>query len=125
MSDNSQNTNVQNGASMAWQIIGRLIAAAVVLAVTAFFTPGFQISNFWALAIAAVVLTVLDYLVSKFTGIQASPFGKGFVGFVLSVIILYVTQYFVAGYSISWMAAIIGAIIYGVVDYFIPGEQNK
>ena len=124
MSDNSQNTNVQNGASMALQIIGRLIAAAVVLAVTAFFTPGFQISNFWALAIAAVVLTVLDYLVSKFTGIQASPFGKGFVGFVLSVIILYVTQYFVAGYSISWMAAIIGAIIYGVVDYFIPGEQK-
>ena len=124
MSDNSQNTNVQNGASMAWQIIGRLITAAVVLAVTAFFTPGFQISNFWTLAIAAVVLTVLDYLVSKFTGIQASPFGKGFVGFVLSVVILYVTQYFVAGYSISWMAAIIGAIIYGVVDDFIPGEQK-
>ena len=124
MSYNSQNTNVQNGASMAWQIIGRLITAAVVLAVTAFFTPGFQISNFWTLAIAAVVLTVLDYLVSKFTGIQASPFGKGFVGFVLSVVILYVTQYFVAGYSISWMAAIIGAIIYGVVDYFIPGEQK-
>lgn len=124
MSDNSQNTNVQNGASTVWQIIGRLVAAAVVLAITAFFTPGFQISNIWALAIAAVVLTVLDYLVSKFTGIQASPFGKGFVGFVLSVIILYVTQYFVAGYSISWMAAIIGAIIYGVVDYFIPGEQK-
>ena len=124
MSDNSQNTNVQNGASTVWQIIGRLVAAAVVLAITAFFTPGFQISNIWALAIAAVVLTVLDYLVSKFTGIQASPFGKGFVGFVLSVIILYVTQYFVDGYSISWMAAIIGAIIYGVVDYFIPGEQK-
>ena len=124
MSDNSQNTNVQNGASMAWQIIGRLITAAVVLAVTAFFTPGFQISNFWTLAIAAVVLTVLDYLVSKFTGIQASPFGKGFVGFVLSVVILYVTQYFVAGYSISWMAAIIGALIYGVIDYFIPGNQE-
>ena len=124
MSDNSQNTNVQNGASTVWQIIGRLVAAAVVLAITAFFTPGFQISNIWALAIAAVVLTVLHYLVSKFTGIQASPFGKGFVGFVLSVIILYVTQYFVVGYSISWMAAIIGAIIYGVVDYFIPGEQK-
>ena len=124
MSDNSQNTNVQHGTSTVWQIVGRLIASAIVLAITAFFTPGFQISNIWALGIAAVVLTVLDYLVSKFTGIQASPFGKGFVGFVLSVIILYVTQYFVAGYSISWMAAIIGAIIYGVVDYFIPGEQK-
>ena len=106
------------------QIIGRLITAAIILAITAFFTPGFQINNIWTLALSAIVLTILDYLVSKFTGIQASPFGKGFVGFVLSVVILYVTQYFVAGYSISWMAAIIGALIYGIVDYFIPGEQE-
>ena len=125
MSDNNQTTtNSNSGTSTAWQIIGRLIAAAVVLAITAFFTPGFEISNFWSLAIAAVVLTVIDYLIVKFTGLHASPFGKGFVGFVLSVIVLYVTQYFVAGYTISWMAAIIGAIIYGIVDYFIPGEQQ-
>ena len=125
MSDNNQTTtNSNTGTSTAWQMIGRLIAAAVVLAITAFFTPGFEISNFWSLAIAAVVLTVIDYLIVKFTGLHASPFGKGFVGFVLSVIVLYVTQYFVAGYTISWMAAIIGAIIYGIVDYFIPGEQQ-
>lgn len=125
MSDNNQtSTNTNSGVSTAWQIIGRLVAAGVVLAITAFFTPGFQISNFWALAIAAVVLTVIDYLIVKFTGLHASPFGKGFVGFVLSVVVLYVTQYFVAGYTISWMAAIIGAIIYGIVDYFIPGEQQ-
>lgn len=125
MSDNNQTTtNSNTGTSTVWQVIGRLIAAGVVLAITAFFTPGFEISNFWSLAIAAVVLTVLDYLIVKFTGLQASPFGKGFVGFVLSVVILYVTQYFVAGYTISWMAAIIGALIYGIIDYFIPGEQN-
>lgn len=125
MSDNNQtSTNTNSGVSTAWQIIGRLIAAGVVLAITAFFTPGFEISNFWSLAIAAVVLTVIDYLIVKFTGLHASPFGKGFVGFVLSVVVLYVTQYFVAGYTISWMAAIIGAIIYGIVDYFIPGEQQ-
>ncbi len=125
MSDNNQtSTNTNSGVSTAWQIIGRLVAAGVVLAITAFFTPGFEISNFWALAIAAVVLTIIDYLIVKFTGLHASPFGKGFVGFVLSVVVLYVTQYFVAGYTISWMAAIIGAIIYGIVDYFIPGEQQ-
>ncbi len=123
MSNSRSQTN-QNTGSTVWQIVGRLIAAAVVLAITAFFTPGFTISNIWALAIAAVVLTILDYLVAKFTGIQASPFGKGFVGFALAAIILYVTQFFVAGYSISWMAAIIGALIYGVVDYFIPGDQK-
>ncbi len=125
MSENNQtNTQTSSGASTVWQIVGRLIAAAVILAITAFFTPGFQINNIWSLAISAVVLTVLDYLIVKFTGLHASPFGKGFVGFVLSVVILYVTQYFVAGYSISWMAAIIGALIYGVIDYFIPGEQQ-
>ncbi len=123
MSESRSETN-QNTGSGVWQVVGRLIAAAVVLAITAFFTPGFTINNIWALAIATVVLAVMDYLISKFTGIQASPFGKGFVGFALAAITLYVTQFFVAGYSISWMAAIIGALIYGVVDYFLPGSTR-
>lgn len=120
----AQGNQSRSGASTAWQIVGRLVASAVVLAITAFFTPGFTINSFWTLAIAAVVLTVIDYLIIKFTGLHASPFGKGFVGFALAAIVLYVTQFFVAGYSISWMAAIIGALIYGVVDYFIPGNQS-
>lgn len=124
MSDNGVNSKSQNTTSTIWQIVGRLVTAAIVLAITAFFTPGFSISNFWALAAAAIVLTIIDYLIVKFTGLHASAFGKGFVGFVLSAVVLYVTQYFVAGYTISWMAAIIGAIVYGVVDYFLPGEQQ-
>ncbi len=122
--DNNQASSRSNTGSTAWQIIGRLVVAAIVLGVTAFFTPGFSINNIWSLGLAAIVLTVMDYLIIKFTGLHASPFGKGFVGFVLAVITLYVTQYFVAGYSISWMAAIIGALIYGVIDYFIPGDQE-
>ena len=118
------NSSTANGTSTVWQIVGRLATAAIVLAITAFFTPGFSINNIWALALAAVVLTIMDYLIIKFTGLHASPFGKGFVGFALAAIILYLTQFFVAGYSISWMAAIIGALIYGVVDYFIPGSQQ-
>lgn len=124
MSNNDSHVQSNSGTNTVWQIIGRLITAAIVLAITAFFTPGFTINNFWSLAIAAVVLTILDYLIVKFTGLNATPFGKGFVGFILSAVILYVTQYFVAGYSISWLAAIIGALIYGIVDYLIPGEQE-
>lgn len=122
--ENHVDSQSQNTTSSVWQIIGRLVTAAVVLAITAFFTPGFHISNFWTLVAAAVVLTIIDYLIVKFTGLHASAFGKGFVGFVLSAVVLYVTQYFVAGYTISWMAAIVGALIYGVVDYFLPGEQQ-
>lgn len=124
MSDNGVNSGSQNTTSAVWQIVGRLVTAAIVLAITAFFTPGFSISNFWALAAAAIVLTIIDYLIVKFTGLHASAFGKGFVGFVLSAVVLYVTQYFVAGYTISWIAAIVGAIVYGIVDYFLPGEQS-
>lgn len=122
--NNSSHAGSQSGTNTIWQIIGRLITSAIVLAITAFFTPGFSINNLWSLAIAAVVLAVMDYLIVKITGLETSPFGKGFVGFVLSAVILYVTQYFVAGYSISWLAAIIGALIYGIVDYLIPGNQD-
>lgn len=124
MSENQTHSQSRNTTSTVWQIIGRLVTAAIVLAITAFFTPGFHINNFWTLAVAAVVLTIIDYLIVKFTGLHASSFGKGFVGFVLSAVVLYVTQFFVAGYTISWVAAIVGAVIYGVVAYFLPGEQQ-
>lgn len=124
MSNNQENVRSSSSMSTAGQVMGRLVTAAIVLAITAFFTPGFSINNIWTLAIAAIVLTLMDYLIVKFTGLEATPFGKGFVGFVLAAVTLYVTQYFVTGYSISWMAAIIGALIYGIVDYIIPGNQG-
>ena len=124
MADSQLKAQDKNNTSTFGQIVWRLVTSAVVLAITAFFTPGFSINNIWTLAIAAIVLTIMDYLISKFTGLHASSFGRGFVGFVLAVVTLYLTQFFVAGYTISWMAAIIGALIYGVVDYFIPGNQN-
>ena len=124
MDDNTSHSRAKNNTgSMIGQIAGRFITAAIVLAITAFFTPGFSINNIWALALAAVVLTAMDYLITRITNLQASPFGKGFVGFVLAAAILYLTQFFVAGYSISWIAAIVGALVYGVVDYFLPGNQ--
>ena len=124
MDNNTSNVSGSQGAMGAiGQMLGRFIVAAIILGITAFFTPNFSINNIWALALAAVVLTVMDYLIVKITGLNAIAFGKGFVGFVLAAITLYATQFFVAGYSISWFAAIIGALIYGVIAYIMPGEQ--
>lgn len=125
MENNNSSTQSSRATMGAFgQIVGRFIVAAIILGITAFFTPGFSINNIWSLAMSALVLTVMDYLIVKFTGLHAMAFGKGFVGFMLAVITLYATQFFVAGYSISWMAAIIGALIYGIVDYLIPGNQE-
>ena len=124
MANTQSNSQSESTMGTVGQIIWRLVTSAVVLAITAFFTPGFSINGFWTLAIAAVVLTVIDYLIVRFTGLHASSFGKGFVGFVLAAVTLYAAKFFIAGYTVSWMAAIIGALIYGVIDYFIPGEQS-
>ena len=123
MDNNDIQTRSNSGTNSVGQFIWRLITSAIVLGITAFFTPGFTIANIWSLVLAAIALTVIDFLIVNFTGLHSSAFGKGFVGFVLAAITLYVVQYFVAGYSISWMAAIIGALIYGVIDYFIPENQ--
>ena len=122
--NNSTARENSNGMGAIGQIIARFIVSAIILGITAFFTPNFSISNIWALGLAAIVLTVMDYIIVKATGLQAVAFGKGFVGFVLAVVTLYATQFFVAGYSISWVAAIIGALIYGVIDYILPGEEG-
>ena len=124
MENNSSRSQTNSTMGTFGQMVGRFIVAAIILGITAFFTPGFSINNIWSLAISAIVLTVMDYLIIKFTGLHAMAFGKGFVGFVLAVVVLYATQFFVSGYSISWMAAIIGALIYGVIDYIMPGEQT-
>jgi len=122
MPESNSNIDTRSTTGTVGQILGRFIAAAIVLAITAFFTPGFNINNIWSLGLSAVVLTAIDYLIVKVTGIHASTFGRGFVGFAVAAVILYITQFFVAGYAITWMAAIIGALVYGVVDYFIPGQ---
>ena len=122
--NNSNTQDNSNTMGTFGQILGRFIVAAIILGITPFFTPNFSISNIWALALAAIVLTVMDYIIVKITGLQAVAFGKGFVGFILAVITLYATQFFVAGYSITWFAAIIGALIYGVIAYIMPGEQS-
>ncbi len=118
--------NVKNGSGQMsiGSIMARFFTSAIVLAVTAFFTPGFEITSLWTLLLAAVVLTVMDYLINMVIGLEASPFGRGVVGFIVSAVILYATQFFVAGYTISWVSAAIGALIYGIVASIMPGKQT-
>lgn len=104
------------------QFLLRLVVGIVVLAITAFLTPGFSISSWFSLLIAAIVLAALDWLVNKVSGINAAPFGRGISGFILAAIIIYAVKFFVAGYNITILGALIGAVIYGIVDAIIPGR---
>ncbi|HHW48067.1 MAG TPA: phage holin family protein [Clostridiaceae bacterium] len=100
----------------------RLVVGAIVLAITAALTPGFSIAGIWPLIFAAIILALLDYLALKILGVNASPFGRGITGFILAAAIIYITQFFVAGYTVSLWGALIGALVYGIVDLIIPGK---
>ena len=101
----------------------KVVISAVVIAVAAFFSPGFSIDGLGSLLLAAVVIGVLNYLIQKFAGLHASPFGRGIVGFLVAAIILYVTKFVVAGFHINMVGAIIGALIIGIIDAIMPGDE--
>ncbi|NLC67932.1 MAG: phage holin family protein [Clostridiaceae bacterium] len=102
--------------------IVRLIVGAIVLAITAALTPGFTISGIWPLLLGAVVLAALDYIALRLLGVNATPFGRGITGFILAAVIIYVTQFFVRGFNVTWWGALIGALVYGLVDMLVPGK---
>ena len=116
---NNVNEN-KNGSILGW--IGRLILVAVILGITSFFTPGFSINGLWSYLLAAVVITVLDYLVETFMGVDASPFGKGLKGFVIAAVILYLAQFLVPNMRVSIFGALIAALVIGVLDAIFPSR---
>ena len=111
---------VHHSSFFSW--IGRLISIAVILGITSFLTPGFSINGLWSFLLAAVVITVLDYLVESFMGVDASPFGRGIKGFVIAAVILYLTQFLIPNMSVSIIGALIAAIVIGILDAVLPGR---
>lgn len=105
---------------MGW--LGRLAITVVILGITSFLTPGFTISGLWSFIIAAIVISVLDYMVEAFMGTDASPFGRGIKGFIISAVILYIAQFFVPAMSVSMLGAILAALAIGILDAILPGK---
>lgn len=105
-----------------FSLLLRIVINAIVLLVVSYFVPGFFISGIWAAIIAAAVIAVLDYFVGAIFKVDASPFGRGIIGFIIAALILYVTQLFVPGVAVSLWGAVIGALVIGLFDLIIPGR---
>lgn len=101
-------------------LIIRFVVAAIVLMVTALITPGFRNMTFGTAIVAALVISAVDYLIQRIFKFDAAPFGRGLSGFIVSVIIIYLSQFIVPGMEVSVGGAIIAALIIGVVDAFLP-----
>jgi len=113
----------QNDMNIGGMVI-RILVSMVVLAIAAFFTPNFSITGLMPLFLAAVAIGVIDWLIERFTGFDATPFGRGIVGFIVSAIIIYVTGALIGGVTVSFFGAVLAAAAIGLVNMIIPGEKK-
>lgn len=103
-------------------MIIRFVVTSIILAITSFLTPGFVLVGLRSIILAAVVISLIDYLVEKLMRVDASPFGKGIKGFVIAAVILYIAQFLVPGMRVSMIGAIFASIVIGILDAILPGR---
>lgn len=107
------------------QNLTRLFISMSIFVFTVFLTPNFNIDNIYILLISSLFIVIIDYLAATITGIHDYPMGRGIVGFFSAIVIIYATQFFIPGYTISIVSSIIAALIYSIIDYILPNITKK
>jgi putative membrane protein len=106
---------------MDWlRTIVRFVVAALVLMFIGALVPGFKSLNFSSALLAAVVIAAISYLVEVVLGRNISPYAHGVVGFLVSAVVIYITQYIVPGMSVTIIGALLASLVIGLIDLFIP-----
>jgi putative membrane protein len=106
---------------MGWiGAIVRFIVAALVLMLLGYVVPGFSHLSFFDALLAAVVISLVGYLVETVFGRRVSPYGRGLVGFLVSAAVIWLTQFVVPTMHVTVLAALIAAFVIGIVDMFVP-----
>lgn len=105
--------------------IVKFITSAIILSLTAFFTPNFEIKTLTSLVIAAFTISIVDLLLSLILSKRIPAIAKGIINFLVSILLLYTTQFFVTNYYISLPSSILGAIIYSLIASYIPNKKDE
>jgi uncharacterized membrane protein YvlD (DUF360 family) len=100
----------------------RFIVSALVLIAVGYFLPGFSMVGFGNALLAAVVIALLGYAIEAIFGEEVSPQNRGIIGFIVSAVVIYSTQYIVGGMDISILGAVLASVIIGMIDAFVPTE---
>jgi uncharacterized membrane protein YvlD (DUF360 family) len=100
--------------------IVRFIVSAIVLMVVGWMLPNFTVGSFGSAFVFALVIAAMGWLVEMAFGTKITPFGRGIIGFLSSVVILWLAQFLVSGVSMTVFGAILAALVIGLIDLFIP-----
>ncbi|AGB41816.1 Membrane protein of unknown function [Halobacteroides halobius DSM 5150] len=100
----------------------RFIVSAFVLLGVSMLIPGMTVEGFINALIASTVIAFIGFIIETVLGDSISPEGRGIVGFIVSAIVIYFTQYLVAGMEVTIIGALLSALAIGVIDTFVPTE---
>jgi putative membrane protein len=98
----------------------RFIVSAIVLMIVGYIVPQFSVGGFWSALFLALVIAALGWIIEGIFGKRVTPFGRGIVGFLASALVIWVAQFIVGGVSVTWLGAILAALVIGIIDLFIP-----
>lgn len=105
--------------------IVRFVVSALVLMFVGYVVPGFSVMNFGSALIAAVVIALLGWALESLFGKRISTYGRGIAGFVSTAIVLYVAQWIVPGMRVTFLGALLAALVVGIIDLFIPTTVKR
>lgn len=100
--------------------IVRFVVSAIVLLILSWIVPGFSIEGFWTALLAAVVIAAIGWGIEAIIDTRISPYSRGIVGFLVSAVVIYLTQYIVADYQATLIGSLIAAAIIGIIDAIVP-----
>lgn len=98
----------------------RFIVSAVVLMLLSFVLPGFRVVGFMTALLAAVVIAALGWVIEATLGRGVSPYGRGIVGFLVSAVVIWASQFLVPGLTVTVLGALLAAFVIGIIDMFVP-----
>jgi len=97
----------------------RLIISALSLLLVEALITGFTLGGFWNAVLVALVIAVLGYIVEAVVKLDQAQM-RGVVGFIVSVVVIYLAQFVVTDFTVTVLGALLAAIIIGIIDMFVP-----
>ncbi|WP_040950391.1 phage holin family protein [Gorillibacterium massiliense] len=98
----------------------RFVVSAIALLVAAWLVPGFSVGGFGSALVLALVIAVLGWVVESLFNRDISPFGRGIVGFLLSALVIWLSQFIVGNVKVTLLGALLAALVVGIIDLFVP-----
>ncbi|MFS8492807.1 MAG: phage holin family protein [Limnochorda sp.] len=98
----------------------RFVVSALVLMFVAAILPGFSPISFGTALLAAAVIAGIGWVIEATLGRRVSPYSRGIVGFLVSAIVIWASQFLVPDLNVTFLGALLAAFVIGIIDLFVP-----